>query len=150
MDKHELARMLRRTNTADLLDDGIENGSDLQSLARMKDDAVDAVEDAPKVPGRVELPTQSSPLRDLHAKAAPKQVQPREPISYLGLVIGACLLVFGAVMFLYPQAVSIYHDRIKYRPFVEHVTTTGSQVYAVIALVIGIVLCGFSLYRPKK
>jgi len=146
MDKRELAKLLRRTNTADLLDDGIENGSDLKSFARTEDDAV---EDVPKRP-RVEMPTQSSPLRDLHKKEAPEEVPPKEPISYFGLFVGACFLVFGIVMFLYPQDASVYHDRIKYRPFVEHVTTTGSQVYAVISLVIGIALCGFSLYRPKR
>ena len=151
MDKRELARMLRRTNTADLLDDGIENGSDLKSFAKAEDDAADAVDDVPRVPRRGEMPTQSSPLRDLHAKEAPKEAQlPKEPISYLGLFIGACFLVFGVVMFLYPQDVSAYHDRIRYRPIVEHVTTTGSQVYSVIALIIGIALCWISLYRPRK
>jgi hypothetical protein len=146
MDKRELAKMLRRTNTADLLDDGIENGSDLQSFAKTEGDAVD---DVPKV-RRGETPTQSSPLRDLHVKELPEEAPPKEPVSYLGLFIGACFLVFGIVMFLHPQDESIYHDRIKYRPFVEHVTVTGSQVYAVVALVIGIALCGFSLYRPKR
>ena len=150
MDKRELAKLLRRTNTADLLDDGIENGSDLRSFAKTGDDPADAVDAAPKVPRRVEMPTQSSPLRDLHTKEAPEEVQPKEPISYLGVFIGACFLVFGVVMFLYPQDVSVYHDRIRYRPIVEHVTTTGSQVYAVIALVIGIALCWFSLYRARK
>jgi hypothetical protein len=149
MDKRELAKLLRRTNTADLLDDGIENGSDLKSFAKTEDDAVGVVDDVPKA-RRGETPTQSSPLRDLHTKEAPKEVPPREPVSYLGLFIGACLLVFGVVMYLYPRDVSVYHDRMRYRPIVEHVTTTGSQVYAVIAMIIGIALCWFSLYRPRK
>jgi hypothetical protein len=151
MDKRELARMLRRTNTADLLDDGIENGSDLKSFAKTDDslDNVDAIDDVPKV-SKSGTPTQSSPLRDLPKEKAPEELPPGEPISYLGLFIGACFLVFGVVMFLYPRDVSVYHDRIKYKPFVEHVTSTGSQVYSVIAFVIGLALCWFSLYRPKR
>jgi hypothetical protein len=146
MDKREIARRLRRTNTADLLDDGIENGSDIKPFAKTEDDAV---EDVPKLP-RVLMPTQSSPLRDLHKQKAPEAPPQKEPISYVGLLIGACLLVFGVVMFLYPQDVSVYHERSRYRSFLEHVTATGSQVYAVIALLIGIALCWFSLYRPKR
>jgi len=149
MDKRELARMMRRTNTADLLDDGIENGSDLKSFAKSEDDAVEGVPKVPKA-SRVEMPTQSTPLRDLYKKKTPEAPPPKEPISYLGLFIGACFMVFGVVMFLYPQDVSVYHDRIRYRPIVEHVTTTGSLIYAVIAWVVGIALCWFSLYRPKK
>lgn len=149
MDKREIARLLRRTNTADLLDDGIENGSDLQSSAKTEDDAAGDVADVPKVQ-RGEMPTQSSPLRDLRTKEAPKEVPPREPVSYFGLFIGTCFLVFGVVMFLHPQDVSLYHERTRYRTMVEHVTATGSQVYAVIALVIGIALCWISLYRSKR
>jgi len=146
MDKRELAKLLRRTNTADLLDDGIENGSDLKSFAKTEDDPVD---DVPKV-SQAGAPTQSSPLRDLPKKAAPEQRAPGEPISYFGLSIGACFLVFGVVMFLFPQDVSFYHERTRYRTIVEHVTTTGSLIYAVIALVVGIALCWISLYRPGK
>lgn len=150
MDKRELAKLLRRTNTADLLDDGIEKGSDLQSFAKTEDDTADAVDEVRQVPRRGELPTQSSPLRDLHKQEIPEVLPPKEPISYFGLFIGACFLVFGVVMFLHPQDMSFYHERTRYRTIVEHVTTTGSQVYAVIALVIGIALCWISLYRPKR
>ena len=150
MDKRDLAKLLRRTNTADLLDDGIENGSDLKPFAKTEDDAADAVDDIPQVARRTEMPTQSSPLRDLHKKETPEALPPKEPISYLGLFIGACFLVFGIMMFLNPQEVWVMHDRVRYRTIVEHVTATGSQVYAVIALVIGIALCWISLYRSKR
>ena len=146
MDKRDLSRMLRRTNTADLLDDGIENGSDLKSFSQTE--ATEVV-DAPKV-SQVDLPTQSSPLRNLDAQATPRAVPPKESYSYLGLFFGTYFVVSGVLLFLFPQDASIYHDRMKSRPFVEHVTATGSQVYAVIALVVGIVLCAFSMYRPKK
>jgi len=150
VDKRELAKLLRRTNTADLLDDGIENGSDVRSFAGTEDDPADAVDAAQKIPRRGEMPTQSSPLRDLHARELPEEVQPKQPISYLGLLIGACFVVFGIVVLLYPQDVFVMHDRVRYRTYVEHVTATGSQIYAVIALVIGIALCWFSLYRARK
>jgi len=147
MDKRELARLLRRTNTADLLDDGIENGSDLKSFEKTEDDVVD---DLPQVPRRGEMPTQSSPLRDLHKKETPDAQIPRAPISFFGVFVGACFLVFGVVRFLYPQDVSFYHERARYRTIVEHVTAPGSQVYALIALAIGIALCWISLYRPRR
>lgn len=146
MDKRELSRMLRRTNTADLLDDGIENGSDLKSFAQI-DEA--EVVDAPKV-SQVDMRTQSSPLRNLDTQETPRAVPAKEPISYLGLFFGACFVVSGVLLFLFPQDRYVFHDRLKSRSFVEHVTATGSQVYAVIALVVGIVLYGFSMYRPKK
>ncbi len=146
MDKRELARKLRRTNTADLLDDGIENGSDLKSRAKTAE--AECV-DVPKV-SQVDLPTQSPPLRKLDTREIPGTGQPKKSISYLGLFFGACFLVSGILLFLFPQDAYVYHDRMKYRPIVEHVTTTGSQVYAVIALAIGIALCGFALYRPKR
>ena len=146
MDKRKFSRMLRRTNTADLLDDGIENGSDLKSFAQTE--ATDGV-DLPEV-SQVDMPTQSSPLRNLDAQKTPKAVPPKVSISYLGMFFGACFLVSGVLLFLFPQDGYVFHDRLKSRVFVEHVTATGLQVYAVIALAVGIVLCGFSMYRPKK
>jgi hypothetical protein len=146
MDKRTFSRMVRRTNVDDLLDDGIDNGSDLKSFAQSDDDDMDNL---PKEP-QVDLPTQPRELRK-QSMAKPRDAVPcRAPVSYVGLLSGAFFLIAGVLLFLYPNDIHILHDRIRGGSFVEHVTTTGSQAYAAMAVILGIAICAFSLYRPRK
>ncbi len=150
MDKRKFSRMLRQSNVEDLLDDGIENGSDLKAKPFAQDPLVADADDTPDV-SNVDTPTQSTPLRDLPEQQTRNAMLPKGPISHLGLLLGSCFLLAGVVLLLYPRDVHVYHDRIKHLPyFVEHVTASGSQAYAVIAMIVGIALCGLSLYRPKE
>jgi hypothetical protein len=146
MDQRKRSRMVRRTNVDDLLDDGIENDSDLKSFARTADDAADATPEE----SQVDLPTQSPRPRKQTLPETLDAVPHKGPISYLGLLFGACFVVAGLVLFVYPREAYVFHDRLRYSPIVEHVTATGSQIYAVLAVVVGIAICGFSLYRPKE
>jgi len=146
MDKRELSRKLRRSNVGDLIDDGIENGSDLKASARIEE----SEQKAPEV-SNIDLPTQSKRRPALPGKDRRPAAPERDPMSYLGLFLGACFLLPGVALFLFPREVSVYHDRLKHGPsVVEHVTTLVAQAYALIAIVAGIAACGFSLYRPRR
>ena len=167
MDKRELSRLLRRSNVGDLIDDGVENGSDLKSSARIEEPKPKAPEvpardlkSSPRIeepePRAPEVPAIDLPTQPKHRKVVlgrqPKPAAPeREPASRTGVFLGACFLLPGIVLFLFPKEILVYHARLNRGPSpVEHVTTQGAQVYAVIAILVGIAVCALSLYRPKR
>jgi hypothetical protein len=145
MDKRKFSRWLQRSNVDDLLDDGIENNSDVKFRERSKDaEAGDSRED-------IHVDSIAEP-------AAPQSGREEEPsatrredrISLPGLLLGVFFMLLGIAAFLFPKDLYIFHQRIKYaRSFVEYITASQSQVYAVGAFILGIAICGFSLYRPR-
>jgi hypothetical protein len=147
MDQRELRRKLRQSNIVDLLDDGIENGSDLRVPSRVDEDAQgpDAGDANKESFKRLE---QSSGRRA--APPEPREI-PKASVNYAGLAIGTGFAVSGALIFPDARAINILHGSLRYRPaWIEHLTATESRVYALVAIVFGIALCAFSLYRPRR
>lgn len=146
MDKRKFASFLRQSNTADLLDDGIENGSDLKSRARTEKEAPDAP------PGHALDEPAASPAQEYaqHQQQAPETAPPAASVSYLGLFLGVSSLAAGIMLLVDPHDLRIFHSAMRYRGSIEHVTAFGSQTYGVLALIFGIALCWYALYRPKN
>ncbi|HEY2345921.1 MAG TPA: hypothetical protein VGH80_08555 [Xanthomonadaceae bacterium] len=147
MGKRDIGRLLRRTNVEDLLDDGIENGSDLKSRKPGHDDADEAV--------AAEPPKARRPSRTPRRKQEPDQAElveelKRRSVSWFGVALGACLVVSGILVFAFPQAILVYHASIRRSSFVEYVSPAGSQAYGVVSMILGAALLAFSLYRPRR
>ncbi len=143
MDKRKFARFLRQSNTADLLDDGIENGSDLKLRGPAEVEGPDPTPneraDDPAPTG-----TQSRQMQD-----APAATPPASNISYFGLFLGACSLAAGVMLLVDPHDLRVFHPG-RHGGSIEHVTAAGSQAYGILALILGCALCWYALYRPKK
>ncbi|HTA66328.1 MAG TPA: hypothetical protein VK753_12565 [Xanthomonadaceae bacterium] len=147
MNKRDLSRLLRQTNVEDLVDDGIENGSDIASF-----NPVDAVDETPTPEtSKADAIRRSTLLRERQEQEEQVESLRRRSVSWLGLILGACFVVSGIVVFLFPRDTYVYHHRMRLLPsFVEHVTPAGSQAYAVVAVVLGGAVCAYALYRPPK
>lgn len=133
MSSREQLKIRKLTNLYDLLDDGIENGSDLPELARLQ--AEDGAGTA----------TPSAP-------APPRGDRPAEPVpsrrSWGGVLLGAAFIAGGGAAALWPSELMVWHDRINYLPsFVEHVTRAGARGYGVAVTVGGLVVLVVSLLR---
>src|SRR5690606_1934333 len=101
------------TNVADLLDDGIENNSDLTSFATPVESA-HSWTDAP-------------PIHQSHEQqrepTTPARPMARESISRTGILIGVVMVLGGILLVLLPVDMGVLHHRVMYLPsFVEHVT----------------------------
>ena len=132
----------RRTNIADLLDDGIENGSDLASGQVPAREAVDDEAEA----GR---PIAATPPRPV--APAPSSVEPARPtVSWFGVLVGLGLVAAGVRLFVVPVDMMVYHDRMKRPSFVEHVTPERSRIYGAAGATVGLVVFAFALYRPRR
>ena len=140
---------IRRNTTAeDLLDDGVENGSDLKS--QRESDGVDSVADDALPHGAMEIRRRTLERNRLEA-VEQARIQRRKSYSLFGLLFGAALLVFGLVAMLHPAESDVLHVRIKYLPsFVEHVSKERSVFYGAVMFVFGAVLCWYSLLRPRS
>lgn len=140
---------IRRNTTAeDLLDDGVENGSDLKSPR--ESDGVDSVADDAPPHGAMEIRRRTLERNRLEA-VEQARIQRRKSYSLFGLLFGAALLVFGLVAMLHPTESDVLHVRIKYlSSFVEHVSKERSVFYGAVMFVFGAVLCWYSLLRPRS
>ena len=137
MTKRSLTWIRQHTNVEDLLDDGIDNNSDLKSFA------IDgnALEEAPVSPTiRKEAQRSEAPI----AKPA--------PISFLGIIIGSLMIAFGTKLFLSPVDMFVYRDRGKYfnLDFIEHVTHGRSEIYGAAGFFLGIAVLIYSVYKARK
>jgi hypothetical protein len=138
MSNRDVRWLQRRTNIADLLDDGIENYSDVR---------------AGSVPS-AESESGGSPVAPPIARPAVKQ-QPvdgpaRLPMSWFGILIGLGMAASSAHLFLFPVDMMVYHQRMKRPSFIEHVTPERSRIYGAAGVLIGFGMVGFSLYRPRR
>jgi len=139
MSNRDVRWLQRRTNIADLLDDGIENYSDLKpsaSAAGAADAEGTAVAESP---GATPAPRS--------AASTPTTASPRPTVSWLGLLLGIGLVAAGVRLFLASIDLMVYHQRMKRPSFVEHVTPQRSRIYGTAAAVVGL---GFWLYRPRQ
>src|SRR5450432_1769257 len=98
MDKRKFAKLLRQSNTADLLDDGIENGSDLKSRAPAEKEEPDATPDD----GPGEPAIHPTPPHAQHEQQAAEAAPPSASISYLGLFLGASSVAAGIMLLVDP------------------------------------------------
>ena len=139
MSKRSLTWLRQHTNVEDLLDDGIENNSDLKSFATHEQFPDESPVAAPSKispqPSRVEAPTPEPADRDFFLAA-----------------IGVLILGCGLQLVLYPVDLFVYHVRGKYpyRDFLEHVTSGRSEVYGSFGILLGAALLIYALYSPRK
>ena len=136
MANRDVRWLQRRTNIADLLDDGIENYSDIKAGAVPPAGSADADGHRPPPPRP--------------AKAFAVAVRARAPANWLGILIGTGVLAGAAYLLVAPVDRMIYHPHARGGSFVEHVTRERSRVYGAAGMLIGIGLLGFSLYRPRR
>lgn len=141
MTKRNLRWIRQHTNVEDLLDDGIENNSDLRSFA--SDD--DTSEEQP-------LPTSNDSSPTAQDSGAPAIVADRNPISAFGVMLGGSMMWFGVKLFLYPVDTFVYHARAKslHRGVLEHVTQAGSHFYGIVGFLTGLAILLCSVYRPRR
>jgi hypothetical protein len=144
MIKRNLSWLRQHTNVEDLLDDGIENNSDLKSFAKAPDPVSD--HDAAE-----EGPLRQSNSSSAHHEAERPLEGPQNKVSYFGAVIGASITIGGILLVLFPVDMFVFHDRTKYyRPFWEHVTHGRSEIYGVAGILLGAVVFCFSVYQPRE
>jgi hypothetical protein len=137
MTGRDLRWLRRRTTVDDLLDDGIENSSDLKN-ARLRDDSDQAVATPASHRGRVARADFPAPSR-------------RAPVSMFGLLLGAVFIAAGAILIVTPIDMLVKHVRIRYLPTtIEHVTPATSRMYGVALSAAGIAIFGFALYRGRR
>jgi hypothetical protein len=141
MSKRSLSWLRRNTNVEDLLDDGIENNSDLQSFT---------ASDSHCDENRADVSTQTLPPPDPNDW---KGVDSRSklPASYFGLVLGAAITLFGLLLLFFPVDMVVYHLRARaLQPLLEHVTIARSQFYGAAGVLFGLTLLAFSIYKPRR
>lgn len=143
------ADWIRRDTTAeDLLDDGIENASDLKS--KPESAGVDPLANGAPHHEAMEIRRRTVERNRLEA-AEQARIQRRKSYSRFGFLFGAALLVFGLIAMLHPAESDVLHARIKYLPsFIEHVSEGRSVFYGAVMFVFGAVLCWYSLLRPRS
>jgi hypothetical protein len=142
MSIRDLNWIRRRTTVEDLLDDGIENASDLgkpSSDARLPSDPA-------------ALRKRSETLARLRAEhAAELSTARRKSFSAFGVLLGLLIAVGGGALVLFPTDMRVEHSRIRYLPTVwEHVTPVRSRLYGSVGLAFGLSLVVYSLYRPRS
>ena len=139
MTKRNLTWLRQHTNVEDLLDDRIENNSDLKSFCPPAEPC-----DEPPV---TELPEVQ--LEQVQAKPPmPERAQPDFFVAAIGTLMVGC----GLSLVLHPVDLVVYHDRAKYfrRDFLEHVGHGRSEIYGAAGVLLGIALLIYSFYRPRK
>jgi hypothetical protein len=133
----------RRTNIADLLDDGIENGSDIGTLhADTGDEPAGAEEEAA-------LRTRDETLAVVRAEQAAVEAATTRRRSPYGLFLGVLIAAAGTWLIASPVDMRVLHAHSRYASFLEHVTPARSRLYGTAGLIGGLVLVGCALRRPS-
>jgi hypothetical protein len=144
MSKRGLDWIRRHTTTEDLLDDGVENFSDLKTLESRSS------EEPEPSPESLAVRRQTLERRRKEQQQFASEAY-RLAFSRFGLFLGVLLVLSGAALLVFPVDMLVHHARIRYLPpVVEHVTQARSQLYGAALLIAGIALAGFSLYRPRR
>jgi hypothetical protein len=131
------------TNIEDLLDDGIENNSDLIGRASNIDPEL------PIDPNTIRIGEETIAMS--HAKqATEKELAQGRSYSLFGVLLGIGLSISGLALAVHPIDMNVEHSRMKYLPSsVEHVTTLSSRLYGMAVFGFGLAVLGFSLIRPR-
>jgi hypothetical protein len=132
----------RNTTVQDLLDDGVENFSDLDQLPSQEPQAM--VEPAV-------LQIRSDTIARVKAEEyAQERSARRRNFSLFGACLGMLIALSGGLLIAFPADMRVEHSRIKYLPSVtEDVTPARSRLYGAAALAFGTALLAYSLYRPR-
>ena len=133
----------RHTTVEDLLDDGVENFSDLKASETA------APEPEPD-PALIAANQQFRDQARLEQEQAMREAY-RSAFSDLGIFLGLLMTVSGSTLALFPVDTLVYHARVRYlRSVVEHVTPARSVLYGASLAISGIGLIGYALYRPCR
>lgn len=132
----------RRTTVEDLLDDGIENASDLSKPPS----------DTTLSPDPEAFRKRSETLARVRAeRAAEFSATRRKSLSVFGVLLGLLIATGGSLLVMFPADMRVEHSRIRYLPTVwEHVTPARSRLYGSVGIAFGLVLVVYSLYRPRS
>jgi hypothetical protein len=134
----------RRTTVDDLLDDGVENFSDL----RDKQEPAAVGETAPN----------SEAVAAILRARAEDQVAEREAIrvarrrawNLFDIALGISMIVAGTLAIRFPQQLLVHHARMKYLPnTVEPVDPLRFAFYGGVLVLAGVGLCVFALVRRR-
>ena len=138
----EPAWIRRRTTIADLLDDGIENGSDVAGLSA-------AAEELPVPGGEDALRKRDQTLAAIRAEQrAADATMARRSFSPYGVFLGVLIAAGGTWLIARPVDMRVLHDRAKHLPFREHVTPARSRLYGTAGLVGGLLVVAYAMRRP--
>jgi hypothetical protein len=141
MSKPTLAWLRQHTNVEDLLDDGVENNSDLKSFA---DHEQPSERPCDRPPVAVKTPSQTHPI----------EISVDEPDRpyFFGAAVGLLIIGLGLGLIFHPIDAFVFHGGSKYayRNFLEHVTHARSEFYGSAGVLLGVALLAFSLYKPRK
>ena len=141
MSKRSLTWLRQNTNVEDLLDDGIENNSDMASFAE-----IDGSDSSAAAISQQSEPSSQSPL----SADRPDPVA-SAPISFIGALLGSVLIIGGALLVLLPIDTFVFHQQAGRLPsFWEHVTVGGSEFYGGAGLLLGLSLIACSIYKPRR
>jgi hypothetical protein len=142
MSKGSLTWLRQHTNVEDLLDDGVENNSDLKCFAKGDELSCD----------ETDQDTSQTALRSVSGtitSVAPTDKSPSA--SVLGIALGLLTTLSGLVLVIFPVNMLVYHQRS--RSFFgtwEFVTPGRSEFYGVSGLIIGLGIVLFATYRPRR
>jgi hypothetical protein len=132
MPKREEIKIRESTNLYDLLDDGIENGSDSPALAELR-----RAGSPPESPRRPSAPSSDIP-------------QPPARRSIGGALLGLSVAASGFAVAFWPREMIVWHARIRYLPSIaEHVSATTARGYGVIVAAAGALILAVSLVRMR-
>lgn len=144
MPKPSLSWVRRRTNVEDLLDDGVENGSDLSRYHGQAEKPPGPAEEAALVRREEMLAVVRSEQAGVSAQFR------RKAISPFGAVLGVVIALAGVMLIVHPVDMHVEHRRTRYLPTIwEHVTPLRSRLYGAAGAVFGAILVGYCLRRPS-
>jgi hypothetical protein len=132
MSKRGLTWLRQHTNVEDLLDDGIDNNSDLKSFALAEQPS-----DEPPISEAVEVPLQKSHIES----SSPEPMKQDFFVAAIGVLIMGC----GLSLVLHPVDLIVHHLRA-----IEHVTSVRSEVYGWVGILFGAALLVYAFKKPRK
>jgi len=137
-----------RTNIEDLLDDGVENGSDIRARIN-EEDRPSAAEDGSPADEAL-LRKRDETLAAVRAEQAAVLAKARRrAISPGGVALGLLVVLGGIWLIADPVDMRVEHRRMYRLPtFWEHVTPARSRFYGAAGVACGLLLIGYSLRRP--
>ena len=141
MTSRDLRWLRRYTSADDLLDDGVENFSDLGRVDSAEErDVVDGAH-APSALARTHV-------RVGHLTGAHTNTPARR--SPLGLLLGGVMAMAGVALVVAAPDMPVEHVRLRYLPtIIEHVTPAVARFYGVVLFAAGIVTLVMAFRRTR-
>jgi hypothetical protein len=133
----------RNTTANDLLDDGVENFSDVR--APESTPAKEGTPDPAAIASKQR--TRDAVQSDLRRQLA---IEWRRAWSPFGIGLGLALIVAGTLEMLFPADMIVRHPAMKSAGSVEHVTPDRAMFYGGVIVAVGVALVAFAVVRPRK